>query len=253
MTLSLVLLGAWLEVGPGSYGVPRPPPQVVRPAPVVPPRPAVIRSYQPALDRLEERRLTLGARYRAATTGAEREEILADARETVFDAITGDIIPAWIGTRWSYHGTSETPGSGSIACGYFVATVLRDAGFSLDRVPLAQQGSANIVRTLVPERWIVDTEESTPSDVIAGARGEAAAGHGGLFAIGFDGHVGLLVVRGASTQLCHSSNRTPKSVRCEPAATARSMISKRHVIGPLLTDESVLGWLDARHLSVVTE
>lgn len=247
MALAPLLLGAWLEVGPGSYRPPPPPP-----APVAPPRPAVVRSYGPALERLEARRLALGARYRAAADEA-RAEILEEARGDVFDAITGDIIPAWIGTRWSYHGTSETPGTGAIACGYFVATVLRDAGFSLDRVPLAQQGSANIVRTLVPAQWVQDLEGSTVADVIEDARDEARAGNGGLFVIGFDGHVGLLVVREASTQLCHSSNRSPKSVRCEPAATSRSMVSKRHVLGPLLTDEQILGWLDARHLSVVGE
>lgn len=246
-----IVLGAWLEVGPGSYA---PPPRPVpRATPVATPRPVVIRSYQPAIDRLEARRLALGARYRASSDDAGRAAILVEAREEVFDAITADIVPAWIGTRWSYHGTSETPGSGAIACGYFVATVLRDAGFSLDRVPLAQQGSANIVRTLVPSTFVVDVEGSTVGDVIEDARDEARAGNGGLFVIGFDGHVGLLVVQGASTQLCHSSNRTPKSVRCEPAAPARSMVSRRHVYGPLLTDESVLGWLDARHLSVVSE
>jgi hypothetical protein len=44
--------------------------------------------------------------------------------------------------------TSETPGRGEIACGYFVSTVLRDAGFGVERVRLAQQASERIVRTL---------------------------------------------------------------------------------------------------------
>lgn len=233
-----VLLGAWLEAGPGNYGTP---PRPVAPAP--PPRPpAIVRGYDTSLARLQERRAALAVRYGAARTDAERGVVLADARATVFDALTRDIVPAWLGTRWSYHGTSETPGSGAIACGYFVATVLRDAGFAIDRVPLAQQGSAGIVRTLVPGDLVTDVEGATPADIISSARGDVS--EGGLFVIGFDSHVGLLVVRGGSTQLCHSSNRAPKNVRCEPASTARSMVSSRHVIGPVLSDEAMLAWLD---------
>jgi len=203
----------------------------------------MIRSYDPSLARLLERRVALAARFAAAETEDSRTAVLADAREAVFDALTRDIVPAWIGTRWSYHGTSETPGSGAIACGYFVATVLRDAGFAIDRVPLAQQGSAAIVQTLVPDELVTDTEGSTPSSIIAAARSDIS--HGGLFVIGFDSHVGLLVVRGSSTQLCHSSNRSPRTVRCEPAASARSMVSSRHVLGPVLSDESMRGWLSS--------
>lgn len=236
----LVLLGAWLEAGPGSYGAPPPRPVV----PVATPRPAVVRHYDTALARLEGQRLALAARHATASTDEERAEVITNARATVFDAVTSDIVPAWIGTRWSYHGTSQTPGAGAIACGYFVATVLRDAGFEIDRVPLAQQGSAAIVQTLVPDELVMDVDGAAPSEVISSARGDLSAG--GLFVIGFDSHVGLLVVRGSSTQLCHSSNRSPRNVRCESAASARSMISTRHVLGPVLSDESMRGWLESR-------
>lgn len=236
----LVFLGAWLEAGPGSYGALPPRPAV--PAPT--PRPAIVRGYDTSLARLEARRLALATRYAAATTGKERSDVLAESRSEVFDALTMDIVPAWIGTRWSYHGTSQTPGTGAIACGYFVATVLRDAGFAIDRVPLAQQGSASIVQTLVPDDLVTDVEGATPSQVISGARSDLT--DGGLFVIGFDSHVGLLVVRGSSTQLCHSSNRSPRTVRCESAASARSMVSTRHVLGPVLSDESMLAWLESR-------
>lgn len=229
----VVLLGAWLEVGPGSYA---PPPR--RPPP---PPPAAVRvDYDESLARLEKERRSLSRRYAAAATEAARDATIADARATLFDALTREIIPAWYGTRWSYHGTSETPGSGAIACGYFVATVLRDAGFEIDRVPLAQKGSADIVETLVPASEVIDLDGATPGEVLEAAR--EGSGNG-LFVIGFDSHVGLLVVRDRGSQLCHSSNRSPKSVRCEPALGARSMVSSRHVLGPVLSDEAVAAWL----------
>ena len=97
---------------------------------------------------------------------------------------------------------------------------------------------------IVPDELVMDVDGAAPSEVISSARGDLSAG--GLFVIGFDSHVGLLVVRSSSTQLCHSSNRSPRNVRCESAASARSMISTRHVLGPVLSDESMLGWLESR-------
>ena len=231
----LVLLGAWLEIGPLPAPAHAPRPPALPP----PPPPAIVRSYEPALARLERDRSSLALRWHAATETTERRDVLDETRVTLRSAILNDIVPAWFGTRWSYHGTSETPGRGSIACGYFVATVLRDAGFVIERRPLAQKGSAEIVRDLVPAAEITDREGLTPAEVIAEA-GD------GLHVIGFDSHVGLLVVEGRRAEICHSSNRAPKTVRCEDARTARSMTSSRHVFGPLLTDDAVRAWLDRR-------
>ncbi len=49
---------------------------------------------------------------------------------------------------WDFYGTTTTPREGKIACGYYVTTVLEQAGFHLQRVLLAQQASAYVVQTL---------------------------------------------------------------------------------------------------------
>jgi hypothetical protein len=51
------------------------------------------------------------------------------------------LLPYWLGTTWNFNGTTQVPGEGSIACGYFVTTLLRDAGVKLERVKLAQMAS----------------------------------------------------------------------------------------------------------------
>jgi hypothetical protein len=51
--------------------------------------------------------------------------------EALEQQIIGDILPAWVGTPWSYSGTAETPGSDPIACGHFVARVLEEADVPL--------------------------------------------------------------------------------------------------------------------------
>ena len=55
-------------------------------------------------------------------------------KEKIFTrAVAETIIPDWIGTKWDFNGISEKPQQGNIACGYFVTTVLRDAGLNLAR------------------------------------------------------------------------------------------------------------------------
>jgi hypothetical protein len=77
------------------------------------------------------------------------------AKEKVFtDAVTETIIPAWIGTAWDFNGITETPQKGNIACGYFVTTVLRDAGLPIARVKLAQCASGQMITSLVQSKYI---------------------------------------------------------------------------------------------------
>ncbi len=51
----------------------------------------------------------------------------------------------WMGTPWTFSGTSQTPKQGSIACGYFVTTTLQQAGIELDRIRLAQAASEKMI------------------------------------------------------------------------------------------------------------
>ena len=65
--------------------------------------------------------------------------MIAEARTVLTRSIYNDLLPAWYGTPWDFNGTSEVPQQGKIACGYFVSTILRDAGWKVERVRLAQQ------------------------------------------------------------------------------------------------------------------
>src|SRR6187200_2544039 len=76
-------------------------------------------------------------------------------KEKIFtSAVAETIIPGWIGTAWNFNGTSEKPQQGSIACGYFVTTILRDAGLSLARIKLAQCASEQMIISLVQSKYI---------------------------------------------------------------------------------------------------
>src|SRR5687768_1120080 len=121
--------------------------------------------YATVLAALEAQRAALAAHYRAARLSATRKAVLASAREAALRTIAAELIPAWLGTPWDFNGTTETPQQGRIACGYFVSTVLRHAGFRVERVRLAQQASERIALTLSQPVEIQRFRGSDPADV----------------------------------------------------------------------------------------
>jgi len=202
------------------------------PAPTLP-------SYDQVLADLAGVRGEFAAQYTAAETAEARTEVLASARQTVFETTVEQIFPHWYGTPWDYYGTTETPGEGLIACGYFVSTVLRDAGFLVERVTLAQQPSELIVKTFATEDDIW-RYRGRAGPVVA----EQVRSHGdGLYVVGLDIHVGFLVVRDESVDFCDASFLEDAAVICQPASQSPSFASNYRVVGKLLSDRMMEAWL----------
>lgn len=215
----------------GSPEAPPPPPRAEAP-------PAV--EYTDVLATVAAERAALAARWRAATGPKSRASVLREAREAARNAIVQEVFPPWYGTRWDFYGTSQVPGEGTIACGYFVSTVLRDAGFKVERIRLAQQASEDIVKTLTPPGAIRRFRNKTPQQVID----ELKAGEEGLFAVGFDYHVGFVVKEGSTLSFCHSSWIKSGGVACEDPATTDAWYSTYYVVGRLLDDPMLISWLE---------
>jgi hypothetical protein len=193
------------------------------------------------LGRLEGHRRGLCLRYEQALNDSLREVIVALANEDLRRFLADSIIPAWLGTEWDYNGTSQTPGTGHIACGYLVTTCLRDAGFRLPRIRLAQQPAEVIIRRLVSpalcRRWSDVTLERFVADVKA--MGE------GVYIIGLDYHVGFLIVDSDSVVFWHSSYIDPMMVVGEPAIRSPILGASRYrVAGRIVPHPDLIrAWL----------
>lgn len=196
-------------------------------------------NYAARVAELEAMRLALAATYDAAATDEARHIVLERAREEVLSALVDDLLPAWHGTPWDFNGTSEIPGQGHIACGYYVTTLLRDAGFRVQRVRLAQQASENIIKTLVGEGRITRYRDRSASHV-AGAVAELGDG---VYVVGLDIHVGFLVVEDGTVRFCHASYLDPVAAVCESPRTAPAFLSGYRVVGKLLDDPMMVAWL----------
>jgi hypothetical protein len=152
-------------------------------------------------------------------------------------AVTQTIIPAWIGTPWDFNGTSETPGQGSIACGYFVTTILRDAGLPLTRVRLAQCASEQMMQALIQAKYITHFSNSSMQGFINTV---TAQGYG-IYIVGLDNHTGFIYNDGTDIYFIHSTFVGTRNVQKEKAAESKVLQqSKYKVLGKLSGDEKVL-------------
>ena len=197
--------------------------------------------YAEIVTGIEGHRRELGEAYRAAESTAERARIRGEARDYLARVVRDDLFPRWYGTPWDYNGTTQTPGEGAIACGYFVTTVLRDAGFRLERVRLAQVPSETMIKALVPETQIRRFSDVSLEDFVAAVRDEGP----GLFLVGLDLHTGFLVNEAGEVSFVHASYVPPRRVFREPALTSPILGASRYrVVGKLTGSDRVLErWL----------
>jgi hypothetical protein len=129
---------------------------------------------------------------------------------SLFTKVVDSIVPYWYGTPWNFYGTSTTPQHGTIACGYFVTTILRDAGIKLQRVHLAQQAASGIIKTLCKANTI-----KTFSKFEAVEKYFQSFSNQSLFIIGLDCHVGFVAKENEKLYFIHSSYVQPAVVKKE--------------------------------------
>jgi hypothetical protein len=164
-------------------------------------------------------------------------------KEKLFtNAVIKNIVPAWIGTAWDFNGISQTPQKGSIACGYFVTTVLRDAGLNLARVKLAQCASEQMITTLVQPKYIQRFSHLPITDFIAAVQKQG----NGLYIVGLDNHTGFIYNDGSEIYFVDSTFVGTRNVQQEKAAASWVLQqSKYKVLGKISADEKVLErWME---------
>jgi hypothetical protein len=206
-------------------------------------------AYEATLARIEARRAALAGRFAAAETRAARAAIRTEARDFVVAAIRDEIWPAWLGTPWGL-GRDSTPlrphAPGTvIACGYFVSSVLENAGLRLGtRFTYAQAPALQVQRTLAPESRDLHRFFSVPGDELA--RKIAALGDG-LYIVGLNNHIGFVDVRGGAVDIVHASYTGEQVVTREPLATARVIANSRaagYFVTPVFHDDRLVeAWL----------
>lgn len=206
--------------------------------------------YEVLVKDLRRWREDLARRHKAAGTATAREEVEKEAR-VILESFLPDMMRCWLGTSYDFNGIAEKPGGGGIACGYFVSTILRDAGFRVNRYKLAQQPSGNIMRSFVGKEgcelrvgvnyeeyvdWLEEKDQ-------------------GIYLMGLDSHVGFVVNVGDGMRFLHSSGIDAAGVVDEGRGDAQSIRwSKWRMLGKFSGDQGVIRtWLKGEEVKVVGE
>lgn len=200
-------------------------------------------SYGSKAAQLEKTRSHLAKQYKLAQTHSQRTKVLNQARQAFITANTS-LAPYWYGTPWSFHGTSQTPQQGSIACGYFVTTLLEDAGLKVQRAKLAQQASENIIKSLTTEKHIKRFHNTSLKEFVTTVDNWGA----GLYVVGLDFHVGLIWHDGTTVHFIHSTYVHPKATFSELADQSPVLASSKYrVIGKISDDDQLIKkWLQKK-------
>lgn len=136
--------------------------------------------------------------------------------------ITDSLVPCWYGTPWDFNGTTEVPGKGKIACGYFVTTTLRDAGMKINRVKMAQCVSQNLLYDLC--RDFKKFSDTPLPDFVAAIK---KSGYG-LYIVGLDNHTGYLYNDGEEVWFIHSGVYAPRCALKEKAISSVTLNNSRY-------------------------
>jgi hypothetical protein len=197
-------------------------------------------SYASKLKSLATERQKLAEEYR--TAAGNNQAMLEKARRVFVSSIDQNIFPFWYGTDWDFNGVTETPREGKIACGYFVTTVLRDAGLRLSRVSLAQQASEKIIKSLTTAPYIKRFHNAPIEKFVDEVKNSGE----GLYVVGLDIHVGFILNNGEEIYFIHSSYVEPSEVIREKAVESPILSSSKYrVIGNISADDQLITkWLN---------
>ncbi len=193
---------------------------------------------------LETRRVELAKAWKK-----DKVATRSAARQALLDYVDDVAFPSWSGTPWAFYGTTTTPREGTIACGYFVTTVLEQASFKLERVKLAQQASAYIVSTLARGTKVEWLKPKDSAAALASMRKEFPEAK--LLVVGFDLHVGFVRLDGERASFCHASYLEPGVMTCEEPVAAGAFASSLYVVGDALNDAVLDDWVLGREVPSV--
>lgn len=198
-----------------------------------------IKSYPELKKETLERRAIFFKEYSGSKNNKiKQDSIIAEAQNYLL-TISDDFFRSWYNTPWTFHGHSQIPGEGSIACGYFVTTTLRDMGFNIPRIKWAQQASEYMIKKVTTD--IKRFQQKPMKDVLdyIEAKGE------GLYIVGLDSHVGYIYYLNGKMSFVHANYYRPQiGVMSEPLIGRNPLNdSKYRVIGKIFDREMVQSWI----------
>lgn len=122
------------------------------------------------------------------------------APQNFVNLLVDSLFPYWYETPWDFNGYTEHPRKGTIACGYFVSTTLRDMGLKINRYKIAQKAALDILKTFVKSGNIKKFRKFEQMQTFLDASDKDE-----VFILGLDYHVGFVVRKNNKRYFIHSN------------------------------------------------
>lgn len=111
------------------------------------------RSYAETKKMIASKRAELATKYLKADESG-KNKIRKEITEYWISGVSNSLSRYWVGTPWDFNGTTVIPKEGTIACGFFVTTILQDMSLHLNRTKLSTCAASEMMQSLVPRQKI---------------------------------------------------------------------------------------------------
>jgi hypothetical protein len=149
------------------------------------------------------------------------------AGQLLFQTLNNDIPTYWTGTKWDFNGTTQTPSSGTIACGYFLTTTMQQTGFEIKRVWMAQQASSTLIKAYCTNVKVT----SSVSSIVNYLKSQPDIS---CFIIGLDFHTGFITKDSSDYYFIHSNYIGDEGVIKEKVEVSEALANNAYfMIGSL--------------------
>ena len=173
----------------------------------------------------------------------KRQQWRDKVSKMLYQDITHKILPYWNETEWDFNGVSYVPAQGNIACGYFVATILQQAGIVLNRQKMGQSSSRDLVYALCDTSTVKTFRKKNFVQFWDYLSQKAPMG---LYIVGLDKHTGLISKEADRIVFIHSRKPRLGGVIFEDAGKSLTLQNSGiQVIGNVLDNQPLLHkWLE---------
>jgi hypothetical protein len=198
-------------------------------------------SYDSLKVEVQQAQQAFNKQYLTANSQA-KDSLIKKARAYLLKTIVNDYFAQWYNTPWNFYGNTRTPQQGTIACGYFVTTVLQDAGFNIPRTAWAQLASETMMKKMNPD---LKRFSNTPMPEF---EKQFEGKPDGLYIVGLDMHVGFIYKLNGQLQFVHSSYYQPSIGVMSQDLEGHNPLndSKYRVVGEILHKEMVVNWITGK-------
>ena len=180
-------------------------------------------NYSVVKTTIEKERVSLNKTY---NSNENKLATINAARIKLTEYLYTNIFTHWYTTKWSFEGHSVIPKQGTIACGYFVSTTLKDVGFNLNRYKSAQKNPEDEAKVIACGTSIEKLQNVTKQEL----KKYFLKQKDGIYFIGLDFHVGYIYKKNQEVYFIHSNYIDNKGVMKETIENSKAIVSSKYFI-----------------------